>query len=73
MNGIQKQNSIPLLKDNAYDHQIMNVVEIFADTLAGDIGLNATDNEITCSTTLDLSSNMTRKFELSIIPQKFDL
>ena len=73
MHRIQRYDSITLLKDNVYYHQIMDMIEVVADAIASDVWLNTANDEIAGCTTMDLSSNMTRENELSIVPLNFGL
>lgn len=62
------------LEMNADDHKLMNVVQIFSDTLFCNVGFGKSNNKVSSSTVIvDSSSEVALQKVLAVVPEHFYL
>ena len=49
-----------MLKGYINNDKVVNVIEVLSNARGGDIGVDTTDNEITCRATLNLTGDVPR-------------
>lgn len=73
MDGIQRKVGITVLKRDANDNQVVDMIEVLSKTVFGDVWMHATNDQVSGCANSNLICNMAWKNELAIVPGEFNL
>jgi len=70
---IELEICIPVLERNVDDEEVMNMIQVLAETFFSNVRMKISDDQISRSPYTYLIGNMARQDELTIVPGEFEL
>ncbi len=73
MDGIELEISVPVLKYYVNDHEVVDMIQVHAKALLGDIRMDVANDQVPGRAYANLVGNMTWQDEVTVIPDEFEL